>query len=87
MVNKESLFIPASISGGKLLTLSRPVCAIQLVPKEDRAKLGPLVSLSVGTEVRLCGAGYNDRTVKVCARDEFFFVFSDDLGLANEFTM
>lgn len=84
MVNKGSIFIPPSISEGRLLKLSRPVCAIQLVPKDDRAKLGPLVSLDVGTEVTLCGEGYNDRTVKVCARDQYYFVFSADLGIQKE---
>lgn len=64
---------------GPKITLSRPVCAIQLLPKEVGAKLGPLRQLRMGTTVELCGDGYNDRTKKVRVDGQCFFVFCQDL--------
>ncbi len=81
MWKRDSLFIPDLNGEGKRLTLTRPACAIQIIATEDRAKLGSLVSLAAGTEVVICGGGYDHRTVKVRAQEGYYFVFSEDLGL------
>jgi hypothetical protein len=80
-MDQSALFIPEQTIGGTNVTLVRPVSAIQLVKKEDGSvKLGLLAQLGPGTNVVLCGKGFNERTVKVRAQDDrYFFVFREDV--------
>jgi hypothetical protein len=80
-INGAAFFIPDEGSGGKPVTLSRPISAIQLVRKEDGSvRLGVLAQLRPGTQVVLCGTGFNERTVKVRAEgDCYYFIFRQDL--------
>jgi hypothetical protein len=78
-LNRTAFFIPENC-GGQAVTLSRYVSAIQLVRKDDgTVKLGLLAQLSPGTQITICGEGFNDRTVKVHTQGHYYFVFAQDL--------
>jgi hypothetical protein len=65
---------------GVAVTLPHPVSAIQLVKNETGVvKLGFVTQLCQGTEVVLCGKGFNERTVKVLAHGCCYFVFRQDI--------
>jgi len=79
MINCDSIFIPDTNCGGEKIRLPRSVCAVQIVIRENGTKLGPLTHLKAGTTIELCGEGYNERTAKVRVKEEYFFVFLQDL--------
>ena len=61
-------------------TLPRNISAIQALPASEGAeRLGTILQLPAGTQVRICGDGFNDRTVKVLWEGGLFFVFLEDL--------
>jgi hypothetical protein len=79
-VNGSALFIPSETNMEQRVLLNRPVCAIQLIQRDDgTAKLGLLSQLGAGTEVKICGNGFNERTVKVRAHGSCYFVFRHDV--------
>jgi hypothetical protein len=81
-LNREAIFIPDSASHGRKIKLSQRIAAVQLVRKENgAAALGPLSQLEPGTAVECCGDGYNERTIKVRAGNQFYFVFLEDLNI------
>ena len=60
--------------------LNKEVCAFQILRiKDEGVELGPIVSLPAGAQLRLCGRGFNDRTLKVGYEACFYFVFMQDL--------
>jgi hypothetical protein len=60
--------------------LPRNISAIQALPEADGVmRLGTILQLPEGTQVRICGEGFNDRTVKVLWEGSYFFVFFEDL--------
>ena len=76
----EALSIPDCISPKQSYTLSRKIPAVQLVPTDGtHARLGPIIQLPSGSQLDLCGEGYNERTVKVRCDAMFYFVFQEDL--------
>ncbi len=76
----DPFFIPTKDIRGERIPLSRRISAIQLIQKEDgRAKLGLLSQLGPGTTLERCGDGFNERTVKVRANGQCYFVFRQDL--------
>jgi hypothetical protein len=78
--NRAAFYIPDEQVGGRAVTLSRRISAIQLVRNDDgTVKLGLLGQLSAGTQITLCGEGFNERTVKVCTHGQYYFVFAQDL--------
>ena len=79
VIKEESIYIPDERVSGEKVQLSKTACAVQLIRNPNGAGLGPLRQLGVGTTVELCGDGYNDRTVKVRANGDCFFVFLEDL--------
>jgi len=80
MMNTDAFFIPDTHTFGERIRLSRPISAIQLVPKEGGgAKLGLVAQLGPGTTVERCGDGFNERTTKVRAHDQYYFVFLQDI--------
>lgn len=82
ILNRTAFFVPDSSVVEETITISRPIVAIQLVQKEDgEAKLGLLAQLGPGTTVQRCGHGFNDRTTKVRANGQCYFVFAQDLEL------
>ena len=83
-MDQSALFIPEDSSGGTPVTLLRPVSAIQLVKKKDgTVKLGMLGQLGPGTKVVPCGKGFNERTIKVRAEGNHYFVFRQDVPSAE----
>ena len=81
-LNRNEIFIPCPVRVERTSRLTRGVSAVQLEPGNDsnRARLGELKTLPAGATVEICGAGYNERTVKVRCSGEFFFVFHGDLA-------
>jgi hypothetical protein len=60
--------------------LSEEILATELIPTQTgQMQLSPLSSLPKGTEIEICGEGFNDRTAKVRWRGRFYFVFLQDL--------
>ena len=84
-MDQSALFIPEDVGGGNPVTLLHQISAIQLVRREDGSvKLGALGQLGAGTEVVVCGKGFNERTVKVRTEaDHYFFVFQQDIPSAE----
>jgi hypothetical protein len=79
-MNPEAFFIPDIRTCGEGIRLSRSISAIQLLPKEGGgAKLGLVAQLSPGTTVQRCGDGFNERTTKVHAQGQYYFVFLQDI--------
>jgi hypothetical protein len=80
MMSEDTLSIPNGTVEGRRVQLSRSISAVQLVRNDSGgAKLGSLLRLARGTMVECCGDGFNERTIKIRANDEYFFVFLEDL--------
>jgi hypothetical protein len=81
MQDPDSLSIRDDARNGEMVSLARAVSAIQIVRREDGSeRLGLLSQLAAGTCVEICGGGFNERTLKVCLRDQYYyFVFLEDL--------
>jgi hypothetical protein len=79
---QEEFVIPApGVCSGKM-SISKPICAIQLVRNENgRPKLGLLTQLGPGITVERCGEGFNGETLMVRANGQHYFVFLQDLEL------
>lgn len=72
---------PAAESSRVEIMLQRPLSAVQVFQKEDgTARLGLFSKLGPGVAVEPCGEGFNDRTVKVRANGQCYFVFIEDLA-------
>lgn len=80
-LNRDEIFIPCPVHVESTSRLTRGISAVQLEPgaESGRARLGDLKTLPAGTTVEVCGAGYNEKTVKVRCGGEFFFIFQSDL--------
>jgi hypothetical protein len=63
---------------GTRTTLPRKIAAIQLT---NESGLGLFTELPEGALIEICSSGFDDKTVKVRCRDEFYFVFQQDTGL------
>ena len=71
---------PSPFVTTRSLMLERPICAIQLMYTETgEQRLGLLAQLASGTTAEICGPGFNDRTVKVRAHGQSYFVFLQDI--------
>lgn len=74
--------LPASDtpSSTKSYQLWKSIAVIRVIANEEGdLHYGGISELPKGAEVDLCGGGFNERTVKVHWRGEFFFVFLQDL--------
>jgi hypothetical protein len=79
-MNKEALTFPPDNLSYCRKVISRRISALQLVQaREGQGKLGPLSQLAPGTDVEICGDGYNEKTTKVRVQGVYFFVFREDL--------
>src|ERR1700709_2529475 len=86
MMNDDALFIPASEASHKILFLTRQVLAVQLAAVEHGGiKLGPISHLRTGAALELCGSGFTERTTKVRANGNCYFVLSRDIQEAGEY--
>lgn len=64
----------------KLYVLTRNTSAIESVSDLDgNTRLGMILQLPEGAEVRACGPGFNERTIKVCWEGGFYYVFLEDI--------
>jgi hypothetical protein len=76
----NALCIPECVEIEKTLTLSKEISAMELVRRESgAARLGAIAALPKGSQVDVCGPGFNDRTFKVRYENRFFFVFLQDV--------
>ena len=65
---------------GERILLSRTISAIQCFEDErGHETLGLLSQIGPGITVERCGAGFNERTVKVRVNGHHYFVFVQDL--------
>lgn len=74
----------------KVYVLKRNTSAIQSISDLDgKTRLGTILQLPEGAEVRVCGAGFNERTVKVSWEGGFYYIFLEDVEcdavIANPF--
>ena len=61
-------------------TLPKNIAAIQLQRTErGEERLGAISQLPRDAHLRVCGEGFNPRTVKVQCRGFFYFVFLQDI--------
>jgi hypothetical protein len=68
----------------KLYALPRNTSAIQAISDLDgNTRLGIIVQLPDGAEVRVCGEGFNERTVKVAWEGGFYYIFREDLAFED----
>ena len=73
-------------SSFRSLSLVRPVCAIQLLFTESgEQRLGLLAQLGSGTTAEVCGPGFNERTVRIRANGQTYFVFLQDIEPPDAF--
>lgn len=62
-------------------TLCRNISAIQvLLDPFGGTRMGTILQLPEGAQLRLIGDGFNERTVKVSWEGGNYFVFLEDLG-------
>ena len=65
---------------GTTFTLPRNISAIQAISGPDESvRLGTILQLPEGTQVRVCGDGFNERTAKVAWEGAYYFIFWEDL--------
>lgn len=68
-------------------TLPRNISAIQVLSAaEGSTRMGTILQLPAGTQVRVCGDGFNERTVKVSCEGGYYFLFFEDLEPERAFT-
>jgi hypothetical protein len=79
-MDSDAFFIPDPERQGEKVPLFKSVLAIQLEQnKHGCAKLGLLSRLGPGIVVERCGKGFDDRTVKIRANGNYYFVFLQEL--------
>jgi hypothetical protein len=83
-MNTQAFFIPDEPVYQSFVLLAGPILAIQILPKENgRITLGLLSQLPAGAVLRICGDGFDERTVQVSVNDHFYFVFRQEIDRAN----
>ena len=50
-----------------------------LAVPEGRARLGSILTIPERAEVEMCGAGFNERTVRICWQGKYYFAFQEDV--------
>jgi hypothetical protein len=76
----DDCFIPHWVSYVAVYILNEEIVAFQILQSENEvARFGPIVSLPAGAQVRTCGEGFNERTLKVRYEGSFYFVLVQDL--------
>lgn len=82
-MNPQALLIPDRVTSTQSYILAKSISAIQLVPdKEGSTRLGIISELLKGTQIDVCGDGFNQRTIKVHCHGRFYFVFLQDIERA-----
>ena len=75
----DALSTPEYNSVEAIITVPKEISALELVQTEAGARLGQIASVPKGTRLKLCGSGFNERTIKVRSEGRFYFVFLRDL--------
>ena len=67
--------------GDMKFCLEKNIAAIQVLPDDGRGepRLGTITQLPYGAELRICGDGFNERTVRVQWAQGTYFVFLQDI--------
>jgi hypothetical protein len=82
VLDRHILSIPDCLIPEQSHILSRPIAGIELVPVQGKqGRLGRVMQLAPGSQIDLCGDGYDVRTVKVHCGGKFYFVFLQDLQM------
>lgn len=69
----------------KLCVLHHNISALRVVTQPDGTRvIGSLTQLPQNTEVEICGAGFDDRTVTVRTGSVLFYAFRADLSDKDE---
>ena len=64
----------------QLIRLSRSIAAVQAAGEADgQGQLGLISHLPAGSEVRVCGCGFSEQTLKVACFGAYYYVFAADL--------
>lgn len=62
--------------------LSDRISAIQVTTTyHGQGPLGTITQLPKSAELEICGDGFNERTIKVCCQNSFYFVFREDIEI------
>ena len=79
--------IPKCDAVEQTVRLEKDISAIELEPGENgEAKLGRITPLLRGTKLDICGAGFNDRTVRARAYGRYYFIFRQDIETPQSFS-
>ena len=79
-VDFDQISIPVCVSVEKIIRTQRNISAIRIERMENgSARLGALSEIPSGVQIEVCGAGFNDRTVKARYAEDFFFVYLQDI--------
>lgn len=64
--------------------LAKNAPVMQILPDGNgKLRLGTLVRLPDGAEVKICGEGFDNRTAKVTWEGSTYYVFLDDLRMSR----
>jgi hypothetical protein len=63
----------------QVLTTNRKICAIHL--DTDRNRIGTISHIPTGSQIFICGDGFNERTVKISWQNESYFAFREDVNV------
>jgi hypothetical protein len=64
--------------------LSKTISALRIVAAgESDPATGIFTQLSCNSVIRVCGVGFNDRTVKLQSGPSCYFVFKEDIAAAE----
>ncbi len=80
-MKRQTALAAEPVSTESTITLRKDVSALELVRRENETGyFGVLSLISKGSNLEICGTGFNERTYKVRWQNRLFFVFQQDLG-------
>jgi hypothetical protein len=81
--NMDTFCAVAWLTLNSVHSLTEAITAFAILRDEHGAeRSGAVCEIEEGADLRICGPGFNTRTVKVCYGDALFYVFWRDLALA-----
>ncbi len=79
-MSSEALFVAEWVTPESLYRLSDAISAFEIdADKNGSERLGPVCTLPAGANLKACGEGFNERTLKVSCDERSYFVFLQDL--------
>jgi hypothetical protein len=85
---KQKTLAGEPISWGTTVKLKKDVSALEIVRREPTAEhFGVLAQIAKGSEIEICGKGFNERTYRVRFQGRLFFVFRQDLGFDSPYAV